>query len=213
MTIYQPAGSAADVSAGLFDPPNRIRIAFGAGGITDEEFPESGIGEVDGVVDVNGDGRDEVLVDIGGNTGLSVKFTTVVACRVMVAIGPDGLPAGFGYYGHSTGYPGSVGTHCLDSDGNGRLDRVVQVASEPVGYPDVTGDGAHTSMDYWLAGPAAVDHYAWNRQTYTLETDHFRLLEDTTGQYQRREGQLELSNDLVCQTPNGLSSTSPGDAQ
>ena len=211
VTVYKPAVPAGGVeSAMAFDPPNRIRIAFGAGGITDEALPESGVGMSDSVADVNEDGRDEVVIDIGGNTGFSVEFATVVACRVMVAVGPDGLPAGFGYYGHSTGYPGSVGTHCLDSDGNGRLDRVVQVASEPVGYPDVTGDGAHTSMDYWLAGPAAVDHSAWERQTYTLEAARFRLLEDTAGRYQRRDGQLELSNDLVCEPPNGPPSTSAG---
>lgn len=206
--IYQPAGPADGVESALAsDPPNRIRIAFAAGGMTDEALPESGVGMSDGVVDVNEDGRDEVVIDIGGNTGFSVEFATVVACRVMVALGPDGLSAGFGYYGHSTGYPGSVGTHCLDTDGNGRLDRVIQVASEPVGYPDVTGDGAHTSMDYWLAGPVAVDHYAWERQTYTLEAARFRLLENTAGRYPRRERQLELSNELVCESPNGPSSS------
>jgi hypothetical protein len=210
VTVYQPAGPAGGVEALAFDLPNRIRVVFGAGGITDEVLPDSGVGMSDGVVDVNEDGRDEVVIDIGGNTGLSVEFATVVACRVMVALGPDGLPAGFGYYGHSTGYPGSVGTHCLDTDGNGRLDRVIQVASEPVGYPDVNGDGAKTSMDYWLAGPTAVDHYTWERQTYRLETGRFRLIKGTAGRYQRQEGQLDLSNDLVCEPPHAPPASSAG---
>ena len=160
----------------------------------------------DGVFDINDDGRDEVMIDIGGNTGFSVEFATVVACRVVVALGPDGLTAGFGYYGHSTAYPGSVGTHCVDSDGNGRLDRVIQVASEPVGFSDVNGDGANTALDYWLGGPDSVRHYSWQRRSYALESDRFRLLDDTTGEYQRRNGQLELSNDLVCERPLSLSS-------
>jgi hypothetical protein len=177
-----------------------MRIDFAAGGVTDEELPDGGT--VYSVVDVNGDGQDEVVVDLGGNTGFSVEFATVVACRVVVALGPDGLRAGFGYYGHSTGFPGSVGTHCLDADGDGRFDRVVRVASEPVGFPDVNGDGLHTTIDYGLAGPGAVDHYKWERETYTLEHAQFRLLEATAGEYRRMEGQLELSNDLVCEPPD-----------
>ena len=88
-----------------------MRIEFGAGGTTDEELPDGG--RVGSVIDVNGDSRDEVIVDLGGNTGSSVHFATVVACRAFVARGADGLPAGFRYYGHSTTFPGSVGTHEL----------------------------------------------------------------------------------------------------
>ena len=208
VTVYQPAGQVDDLSSALVFLPHRIRIDFGAGGATDEELPDRGT--VGGVVDVNGDGRDDMVVDIGGNTGMSMEFATVVGCRVTVPRGPDGLPAGFGYGAHSTGWPGSVGTHCLDRDGDGRLDRVVQVSSEPVGYPDINGDGAHTSMDYWLADPAVVDHYRWERQTYTLEGDRFRLLEESTGEYRRRAGQLELSNDLVCDPPNATPSDPGG---
>ena len=194
--IYRTAPGAHDATA--LDLPERIRIEFAAGGVTDEELPAGG--EIESVVDVNGDGRDEVIVDLGGNTGFSVEFATVVACRVMVALGPDGLPAGFGYYGHSTAFPGSVGTHCLDGDGNGQLDQVVQVASEPV-FRDVNGDGLRNVQDRWQDGVVATDYYTWERQTYTLGAGRFRLLKSTAGRYTRDAGQLELSNDLVCERP------------
>lgn len=149
MIIYDPLGSPEplrDEEPLAFSDggPYRVRIEFGAGGTTDEELPDGGT--VGSVIDVNGDSRHEVVVDLGGNTGFSVHFATVVACRAVVARAADGLPAGFGSYGQSMGVPGSVGTHCLDGDGDGRFDRVVQVSSEPVGFPDVNGDGMRTSM-------------------------------------------------------------------
>ena len=194
--VYRAVPGARDATA--LDLPRRIRIEFAAGGVTDEELPEGG--EIESVVDVNGDGRAEVIVDLGGNTGFSVEFATVVGCRVGVALGPDGLSAGFGYYGHSTTYPGSVGTHCLDSDGNGQLDQVVQVASEPV-FRDVNGDGLRDVRDRWHDRVTATEYYTWERETYAFEAGHFRLLKSTAGRYKRDVGQLELSNDLVCERP------------
>lgn len=53
-------------------------------------------------------------------------------------------------------------------------------------------------MDYWTSGPTAAEHFSWQRRDYVPEVAEFNLVNETTGRYERSEGQLELSNNLLC---------------
>lgn len=72
------------------------------------------------------------------------------------------------------------------------------MSSQLVGFVDVNGDGRRTAMDYWTSGPTVGEHFSRQRRDDVPEDAEFNLVNETTGRYEHSRGQLELSNNLVC---------------
>src|SRR5581483_45433 len=201
--VYQPNRPGEPprddgASAGATDEnPIRMRFEYAAGGVSDDEFPYPNAARVLGAVDVNGDGADEAVVDLGGATVSDAEFVTAVACRV-TGVDVDDVEA-FGYGAHSTGAPGHAGAICVDRDGDGRFDAVVAVTAVPDHWPDVDGDGQVSPGDYWQA-PDRAGPWSWTRTTWVLPpgTGAMRRAERVSGQVARAAGQAELSNTFTC---------------
>lgn len=114
---------------------DELTVTFAAGGgaavqIPDDESPGN---QILGVADINADGRAEVIVDTGGNTGNSGDAVTLVNHRLMIATTctydqTDGWfrQSPLSFWAHSNSCLGwcEETAACRDVDGQPRLIRI-----------------------------------------------------------------------------------------
>lgn len=113
----------------------RIRAEFGGGGVVDVPAQTLGSGaEVVGTVDVDGDGRDEIIVDPhGGATAHGVGLVVVKDCRPHEVTAADGTVFELLYYQNSLCCPGeAVGVDCVDVTGDSAVE-LVATSNTPSG--------------------------------------------------------------------------------
>lgn len=104
--LYDPTsgdeeGVAEEPGVRTDSGPWRVRMELATGAISDEQFStllvtEDGLG----AADINGDGRDEVLVHTGGETGAVGEIVTLDRCRVSRVQDPGGGPYRRRHCGH-----------------------------------------------------------------------------------------------------------------
>jgi hypothetical protein len=154
--LYEPVPDPGTVGFVLDGPPPRLRVELATGAIIDvpTELYWRGSMAV-GVADVNGDGRDEVVVDSrDGATGFTVDLVAFVGCRPRPVTEPDGaLPVLYYYQNSSCCVGETVGVECADVDGDSRIE-VVTIDEKPSG--EWSYDAYHLEGE--LALPAASGH-------------------------------------------------------
>lgn len=105
----------------------RMRAEFGGGGVVDIPAQTWGSGaEAVGTVDVDGDARDEIIVDPhGGATAHGVGLAVVKDCRPHEVTAADGTVFELLYYQNSPCCVGeAVGVDCVDVTGDSAVELV-----------------------------------------------------------------------------------------
>lgn len=131
------------------DPQWRVRVELAAGAVMDVPTQTWWSGpEAVGAIDVDGDGRDEVVIDPrDGATAHGIGFAVLARCLPREVVGADEATFRPLYYQNSMCCPGeAVGVDCADVAGDPRLELVTT---------DETSAGEWSYTAYRLAGDHA----------------------------------------------------------
>lgn len=183
--LIQPA------PASLGSAERAARIVFARGVSTPVQALDEGE-RVIGIADLDGDARDEVLIQTGGNTWTTATILTIAGCGIERVVQADGKPYWFGYAGHSNCCLGSgVGFLC-PRQAKGRA--LIEVHYEPEIDERHGADGE--AVFGALQRPDLT--FEWRRRTLRLEGTRVVVVSEETGRGRANDASVPMINRFDC---------------
>jgi hypothetical protein len=174
------------------------RVLFGRGvatPISDPLFGSSLAEHVIGVTDLDGDGRDEVLIRTDGATWSLAGILKIQDCKVVAVVGQDGKPYEFGYYGHSMCCPrGGNAFVCRQRGAGERGKDLIEAEYEP----EIEG----VDRADWEAVAAALQNpdlkFRWHRRTLRLKGARVIVVSKESGESREGDMTVPMVNHFDC---------------
>jgi hypothetical protein len=176
-------------------PPRRrtaVRIVFGRGVSTSlQRLYEAQ--SIIGVADLDGDKRDEVLLQMDGNDAGVGAILVVRTCRFEAVFEADHQPYGFWYDSHSNGDPGGGWGFVCPSRGDEGRD-IVEVRYEPEIDDLDRNDGE--AVVKALQRPDLT--YRWRRRTLRLTGTRVDVVARDSGRSVGIDKEVPMINRFAC---------------